>query len=244
MVGVEYIDEYGIFAPFVRSEIPRTEFTYDNAIKNIIRLNSIYEFDYIYVDAGHGESQIEQLKLYGIANPETGLDKKIVRVNFSQKVTMIDPVTKVKEKKDIKPFMVNNTVLLFERNQFAFNPDDKKMLKQFENYHVERFGINGRPMYGSEDEHIHDCVILAIHGFTMKYNSMMQVRHASLITKLDVFRNTDDNVKTRNIKEKENKLPVEKLYKAGGPLLASLKGMGTKHSVSRGLQRYPTRRSF
>jgi replicative DNA helicase len=58
MVGVELIQEYGVFAPFVRSEIPRTEFTYDNAIKNIIRLNEIYDFDYIYVDAGHGKLQI------------------------------------------------------------------------------------------------------------------------------------------------------------------------------------------
>ena len=59
MVGVEYIEEFGVFAPFIRIEIPRNEFTYDNAVRKIIELNDVYDFDYIAVDAGHGEMHIE-----------------------------------------------------------------------------------------------------------------------------------------------------------------------------------------
>lgn len=187
MVGVELIKDLGVFAPFHRTEIPRTEFTYDVAVKKIIELNALHDYDYIYVDAGHGEMQIEQLKLYGHEHPETGLHKKVVRVNFSEKVTVRDPITKIREKKDIKPFMVNNTVLLFERGQFAFQPDDKAMIKQFEDYYVEKFGTNGRPVYTSENEHIHDCIILAVHGFNMKFNDMFKVRHASIIGKIEAF---------------------------------------------------------
>ena len=54
MVGVELIEQLGVFAPFHRTEIPRTQFTYDNAVKKIIELNAQHDYDYIYVDAGHG----------------------------------------------------------------------------------------------------------------------------------------------------------------------------------------------
>lgn len=38
-----------------RVEIPRGEFTYDNAVRKIIELNEIYDPKFIYVDAGHGK---------------------------------------------------------------------------------------------------------------------------------------------------------------------------------------------
>lgn len=170
IVGIELIESEGIFAPFVRVEIPKTEFSYDAAIRKIIELNAKFDPDWIVVDAGHGESQIEQLRLYGLRNPQSGLHRKVIRVHFGEKIMVRDPVTQVREKKDIKPFMVNNTVLLFERGKFAFNPHDRTMIRQFEEYRVERFGQNGKPIYSEENEHIHDCVILAIHGFVTKYN--------------------------------------------------------------------------
>lgn len=207
MASVEYIKDLNVYAQFNRVEIPRTEFTYDVAVKKIIELNERFDYDYIYVDAGHGESQIEQLRLYGQKNPKSGLHKKIVRVNFSEKVTVIDPVTKIKDKKDIKPFMVNNAVLLFERNQFAFNPKDKTTIKQFEDYYVERFGTNGRPIYTEENEHIHDCIILAIHGFVMRFNDTFKLKHASFIGKIEAFAKTPDNLLTRDIEEEAKHVP-------------------------------------
>lgn len=224
MVGVEHIDELGVFAPFHRTEIPRTEFTYDNAVKKIIELNALHDYDYIYVDAGHGEMQIEQLKLYGQRHPESGLHRKIVRVNFSEKVTVRDPITKIREKKDIKPFMVNNTVLLFERGQFAFDPTDKTMIKQFEDYYVEKFGTNGRPIYTSENEHIHDCIILAVHGFMMKYDDMFKVRHASMIGKIEAF------------SQKKVRLPVGSRTEEGKEATAVAEGKVPQGSMLSGIR--------
>lgn len=54
MVGVQYVQEFGKFVPFTRVEIPKHEFTYDEAVKMIIKLNDTYQFDWIYCDAGHG----------------------------------------------------------------------------------------------------------------------------------------------------------------------------------------------
>jgi len=38
-----------------REEIPRSEFTYDNAVKKIIELNEIWNPKFLYIDAGHGK---------------------------------------------------------------------------------------------------------------------------------------------------------------------------------------------
>lgn len=247
MVGVEYIADANVFAMFNREEIPSTEFTYDIAVKKIIELNEKYDYDYIYVDAGHGEMQIEQLKLYGHAHPESGLHKKVVRVNFSEKISVRDPITKIKDKKDIKPFMVNNVVLLFERGQFAFNPADKETIKQFEDYYIERFGVNGRPIYTETNEHVHDCIMLAIHGFTMRYNDMFKVKHPTFIGKIDSFSQSPDHIKTRDGEKKgSDVIPVN--GGVGMTSMSAIKYIGVQSGRSRSSGRrsmgMPTRKSF
>ena len=41
-----------------RTEIPKSEYTYDNAINKIVELNEIYRPSWIYVDAGAGKQKI------------------------------------------------------------------------------------------------------------------------------------------------------------------------------------------
>ena len=57
-----HINEAGEIEPkfkvLFRVEIPRSEFTYVNAINKIIALNEIYDFDHIAVDRGYGMLQI------------------------------------------------------------------------------------------------------------------------------------------------------------------------------------------
>lgn len=43
------------FRTCYRAEIPRGEFTLDNAVKKIIALNEIYDPQFIYVDRGFGK---------------------------------------------------------------------------------------------------------------------------------------------------------------------------------------------
>lgn len=204
MVGVQFVQEIGKFVPFVRVEIPRHEFTYAKAVQMIIKLNDVYNFDWIYADAGHGEYQIEDLKIYGMKNPASGLQHKIVRVNFSEKVTVRDPFTMKKEQKHIKPFMVNNLVIAFERGQVALNPNDKDTLKQFQDYKIERWGADGRPVYTSENEHIHDCVMLAMHGFISKYSDMLKVNTTVKVAKLKPLElGGEEEIKERDLPEKK-----------------------------------------
>lgn len=62
MVGVEldpfHTNEHGMVEPkfkvMFRLEIPRSQFTYRNAIDKIIQLNDDFDFDWIAIDRGYG----------------------------------------------------------------------------------------------------------------------------------------------------------------------------------------------
>ena len=175
LVGVQFVQKLGLFVPFLRVEIPQSEFTYDNAVKKVIALNEQFNFDWIFCDAGAGESQIQFLRRYGMENPDSGLHHKVIRVNFSEKIETRDPFTFEKVTQHIKPFMVNNLVRNFERGQIALSRSDRHFTKQLEDYHILRIGVDGRPVYTSENDHIHDGFLLAMHGFVVKYSDMLKV---------------------------------------------------------------------
>ena len=54
MVSLEYNKKLDLVIPFNRVEIPRHQFTFDEAVKKIIELNNLFDYDYIYLDAGAG----------------------------------------------------------------------------------------------------------------------------------------------------------------------------------------------
>ena len=55
IVILDYDINYQKFRVFKRIEIPRSEYTYDNAVNKIIEVNEIYRPAFIYVDAGAGK---------------------------------------------------------------------------------------------------------------------------------------------------------------------------------------------
>ena len=165
IVAMEYNEHYNKFMVINRVEIPKTKFTLDNAVKKIIELNEIYNPQYIYVDRGYGEYQVETLHKYGMDHPETGLHKKVVGVSFSESKSVVDPWTKISEKKPIKPFMVNQLALLFERDRIIINDNDELIIRQLENYRVVKRTVSGVPVFTSEDEHAIDCMMLCVLAF-------------------------------------------------------------------------------
>ena len=163
-----------IFKIFLNELIPTTRFTYLTAVNRIIELNEIFNFDWIAIDRGYGETQLEILHRYGIENPETGLHEKTVGYQFKQNITVRDPFTWKKDEKPMKPFMVNNSVITFERFKIALNPRDKTLREQIEGYRVERIGQNGMPIYSSENEHGVDTMNLCLLIFAQKYDAMFK----------------------------------------------------------------------
>lgn len=208
-------DEEGRIVPcfrmLFRIEIARSEFTYVNAMNKIIALNDEYEFDWIAIDRGYGEVQLEMLHKYGLEHPETGLADKVIGYQFSQKIEVTDPYTRKKDQKDLKPFMVNNSVNLFEKGKIILNPKDKGMISQLEEYRVKSISSSGKPIYTDENEHAIDAMNLALLIFEQKHGALLK----KVFSIKTVFIGTLDNrvmdVKDRHIEGEEDTPVVSKI---------------------------------
>lgn len=187
-----------MFKVLFRTVIERGQFTYVNAVNKIIELNNFFNFDWISIDRGYGETQIEMLVKHGMENPETGLHEKVVGYQFSEKIEMRDPFTGKKIKKDMKPFMVNNSSKLVERNKLIFEAKDSLLKSQFEDYHVVSIGNSGKPVYSSENEHILDCINLALLLFEQKYSTLFKrITSVSAINIEEIYRETTKIIDSR-----------------------------------------------
>lgn len=176
MVVVEFDQTLGLYKPIERVEIPRSKFTLDEAVRKIISLNETHELDYIYVDRGYGEYQVEMLHRFGLEHPETGLHEKVIGVTFSDTIKVPDPFTKELVKKRLKHWIVNQLQLLFERSRIVLSPKDRVMARQFFNYSIRGYSGNGEPIYTDQDEHIIDAIGLAVHGFLMHFSDICKIK--------------------------------------------------------------------
>ena len=161
--------ERGKFRIINRAEIPKSEYTYDNAVNKIVELNGIYNPSWIYVDAGSAEYQIERLHIIGDQRPETGLKVKVKRCNFSSRIPITDPITKKTEQAPLKQFMVNQLSIAFERGRIMLSPYDDLIYRQLTNYTVVRIGQNGLPVFTDTDEHFVDALGLAYLAFVLEF---------------------------------------------------------------------------
>lgn len=216
MVGLEldklHVNEHGKHEPkfkvMFRIEIPRSSFTYVNAINKIVELNDAYDFDWIAVDRGYGETQIELLHKYGIENPMSGLHDKVVGYQFGQKIEVRDPHTFKKDKKPLKPFMVNNSVVVFEKGKLVLDPTDKLLIEQLESYRIKSISTTGIPTYTDENEHAVDALNLCLLMFEQKYGTLMRTVVSSKVLPLDEMNRKNEMVPERMIDMGTSHSPV------------------------------------
>lgn len=163
------------FKVIKRVEVPRGDYSYDNAVNLIIQLNDIYKPSWIYADAGSGEYQIERLHIYGEENPHTGLRNKVKRWQFKQSIDIQDPVTFQITKQPMKPFMITQLQIAFERERLMLSPFDEVLHKQLVDYEVEKIGANGNPVFTSVNEHFVDALGLAYLAFVLEFPELTDV---------------------------------------------------------------------
>lgn len=201
-----------LFKMLFRIEVPRSDFTYVNAMNKIIELNDEYQFDWIGIDRGYGEVQLEMLHKYGMEHPETGLADKVIGYQFSQKIEVRDPYTKKKDQKHLKPFMVNNSVNLFEKGKVVLDPSDKSMITQLEEYRVKSISSSGLPVYTDENEHAIDAMNLALLLFEQKYGSLLKQVYSIKTVFIGTLDSRDEHIKSREIGETQEE-PFVKIIK-------------------------------
>lgn len=159
------------FKVIKRVEVPRAEYSYDKAVNMIVELNDQYNPSWIYCDRGSGEYQIERLHIIGDKRPSTGLKNKVKGWQFKNVIEVINPVTKEKTKEPLKPFMVNQLQIAFEREKMILSPFDETLHKQLIDYEVVRQGANG-PVFSSENEHFVDALGLAYLAFVLEFSEL------------------------------------------------------------------------
>ena len=201
------------FKVLKRYEMPKAEYSYDTAVNKIIELNEIYNPSWIYCDRGSGEYQVERLHIYGDEHPETGLKQKVVGWSFSNKVEIIDPITGEKENKAMKPFMVSQLQIAFERENLVLSPYDEVLYKQLIDYEVEKIGANGNPTFTSKNEHFVDALGLAYLAMTMEFKELTGVlKDIDVSSKIEISNvNLTHKDSTQRAGESRMKKPIPEI---------------------------------
>ena len=171
---LDYDIEERKFFVIKRIEVPRSEYSLDNAVNWVIKINEIYNPSWIFCDRGYGDYQIERLHIYGDEHPYSGLKNKVVGWQFKNTLDVIDPVKRTMTKENLKPFMVNQLALAFERERIMLSPFDENLHKQLVDYCVERITEAGLPKYTSKNEHFVDALGLAYLAFVLKFPDITQ----------------------------------------------------------------------
>lgn len=253
-VGIQldklHTNEHGIIEPkfkvLFNIEVPRSRFTFTDAVNKIIELNDIFNFDWIAVDKGYGYTQLELLHKYGIQHPESGLEEKVVGYQFGEKIEVRDPYTKKIDNKPLKPFMVNNSCIIFEKRKIIFNPRDKEYKEEFEQYKVVGRSKNGMPIYTDENEHMIDATNLALLIFEQKYGELFKLIVSSRVAIIHGLTKED-----KEMNDKINNKQTKEIYPIkNGYLSINKQTNKTNNSFdrnpfgSRKVRHIPTRRSF
>ena len=172
---LEYNESLRRFMILKAYSVPRSEYSYDLAVKTIIELNEVYKPAMIYCDRGSGEYQIEQLCLYGKNHPETRLHEKVKGFSFAQNLDVENPVTGEITKEPLKPFMVTQLQIAFEREQLVISKYDEKLYKQLIDYEVVKRAQNGKPIFSDTNEHFVDALGLAYLAMTLTFKELTGV---------------------------------------------------------------------
>jgi len=184
-----------------REEIPRGQYTLTNAVNRIIGLNELVKPDFIYVDRGYGEAQIELLKLYGKENPSSKLHEKVIGIQFGQDVSIQDPITGKEIKKQFKSVMINTISRMLEDGLFQFSDKDSRFDKQLRGYKIVGLSSD-RIQTTRKNEHIIDAVGLALYGMHTHFYDRLKFKPATKV----VIRPQPIPVKSKRAKEEDKRL--------------------------------------
>lgn len=187
------------------------------AIQRVKQKNRDWNLTAVYVDAGYGDSAVENIRLQAISSIDPADQRLALTLHptdLGSNIDVIDPFTRQKVQKPLKGFMVNNAVRFFEKNEIFINKSFKKLKQQIENYQILRISEKGHIVYGPPKgldktigDHDLDALMFALLGFTMEFSSLVKpyaTPEAKLISNPNIDRLIDNNKRVAPI---TNKIP-------------------------------------
>lgn len=147
--------------------IPPSTFTQIKAVNRILELNEIYQPKHIVVDVGFGITQIQMLKKYGVENPETHIEDRLVPLEYSSYVEITDPITGKPSKQKLKPLLVSVTTRYLENNRLILpkNQDyPSKLVGQMRDYKIVGMSASNIPIYSKGYVHTLEAMMNSLWG--------------------------------------------------------------------------------
>lgn len=156
--------------------VPKSEWTQTVACEAVIDLHLKWNPQFIYVDRGFGEMQIETLKRYSIQ--EGHKDPRIAKLRdilhpfeFGGTIEIADPKTRKIRKSPAKPFLVKNAVRRIEEESCVIPAEEALLIEQIKAYYVKTVSASGRPVYDSAradlGDHRLDAWMLSLVGYSL-----------------------------------------------------------------------------
>lgn len=195
----------GKFRLFYRRGIRSKDATQRKTREEIVRLMSHLKIDFVYVDYGAGDTNIEELTLYGRNHPELEMSKKLRVIDSGAAVEHYDPVLGKMVKKRNKSLMVSISVLNLEEKAYILpkEEDEKvRLIGQMRGYIIKNVTNRGDYTYEGED-HILDAFNLAVYGFQKEYGQLLNNRIVYNVLFLN-----DPRFKDYPTRQKEVKSPI------------------------------------
>lgn len=174
-IVIDFTNKYRLF---YRRGIKSKDSTQRLTRQEIIRLLRHYKVDYLYVDYGAGDTNIEELSIFGRNHPEIQLNKKLRVIDSGATVDHYDHVLQKHVKKRNKSLMVNFSVISLEEGMFVLPREEDantRLIGQMRSYRVKHVTSRGEFAYEGED-HILDAFNLAVYGFQQNYGSLLNSR--------------------------------------------------------------------
>lgn len=172
------LDFTGRYRLFYRRGIKSKDATQRLTRQEVIRLMSHYKVDYLYVDYGAGDTNIEELTLYGREHPELALHKKLRVIDSGATVDHYDHILQKMVKKRNKSLMINFSVISLEEGMFILPKEEDnatRLVGQMRGYRVKHVTTRGEYAYEGDD-HILDAFNLAVYGFQQNYGQLLTSR--------------------------------------------------------------------
>jgi len=167
-----YNPKNGVYKKFASEVISRVGWSQTAAIKGLVELNRFWRPKYIYVDKGYGEMHYEVLKRIGFEairdinrgpeHPDSKLKDIVKQYDFGSSIETRDPFNGEIIKKAAKPYIVENSVRLFEQGLFKISSKDKTLIDELRAYIIEHRSEAGKPRYASSDPAVGDHHIAAM----------------------------------------------------------------------------------
>lgn len=194
---VEFIPETGRIRCVASSTIQKAGWVQTSAVNEAIRMNRIWNCNYIYVDCGYGATQIELLRKIGQdaqmrKDQWAHFDMNFINtkgINFSSKVDVFDPISGLPKKMHMKPYLVESCVRFFEREMIEFSSEDEILLKQLHGYNIAKVNASGMPVYeaGPAGDHDLDAFMLALFALEVELGEYTKQHYSGSIAIAGTF---------------------------------------------------------